>query len=471
MDSIFYMSENNIKIGLEIHMHLNTKEKLFCKCAIPNKEDDINSKICPICTGQPGSKPMLPNKEAIKAVIKLGLVFNSSITKKTNFQRKHYTWPDMPTGFQRTVSGGHIKESVIGGKFKNINITEIHLEENPAGWDPVTGELNYNRSGFPLAEIVTEPEFNSTEQLKEWLEELILIGKYLNVLNEDFGIKSDVNVSIKESGFSRVEIKNVNSLTNIVKAAEAEIRRQKELVSKGEKVLQETRRYNEADDVTEFMRSKENAQDYMFTPEPDLPNLIIEDDLIEECKSNIPELPDSKRKKYSKYGFDNETIEVLISNLYLTEIFEYAIENNLNPKEVGKFLRREIMRILNYNKASFKDLEAKDIKEEIIVLLELLGNDKIAYTTAQKIIEKLWEEKFDVNKYVKDNNLEQVQDDSLIKDLVIKALNEAPKAVEDYKNGNTKALNFVVGIVMRETKGTAKPQIVNKILMEEVNKL
>ena len=465
------INKPDIKIGLEIHMHLKTKKKLFCNCDIPKREDRVNSKICPICTGQPGSKPMLPNKEAIKQVIKLGLVFNSKITKKTNFQRKHYTWPDMPTGFQRTVSGGHIKESVIGGNFNKINITEIHLEENPAGWDPVTGELNYNRSGFPLAEIVTEPEFYSTETLKEFLEELILIGKYLGTLNEDFGIKSDVNVSIKESGYSRVEIKNVNSLSNIVKAAETEIKRQKELIKKGIKIKQETRRYNEVDDTTQFMRDKENAQDYMFTPEPDLPNIIISEDLINECKKEIPELPNEKRIKYSKYNFDKETVNILVSNLYLTEIFEHAINKKLNAKEVGKFLRREIMRILNYNKASFEDLENKNIKEEIISLLELLGNEKIAYTTAQKLIEKLWDKKFNIINYVKENNLEQVQDNSLINKLVIKALKEAPKAIEDYKNGNTKSLNFIVGIIMRETNGTAKPQIVNKILMEEVKKL
>jgi aspartyl-tRNA(Asn)/glutamyl-tRNA(Gln) amidotransferase subunit B len=461
----------NIKIGLEIHMHLKTKEKLFCSCRTPSKNDKPNSKICPICTGQPGSKPLLPNVEALKHIIKLGLIFNGKITKKTNFQRKHYTWPDMPTGFQRTVSGGNINESIIGGEFLGIELEETHLEENPAGWDPVTGEINYNRSGFPLAEIVTKPNFKSVDELKKWLEELILVGKYIGALDEDFGIKSDVNVSIEESGFKRVEIKNVNSLTNIVKAAEAEIRRQRELVESGEEVKQETRRYNEELDTTQFMRSKENAKDYMFIPETDLPNIEISDELIEKCRSELPEMPWIKREKYSKYGFDNETIEVLVSNLYLTEIFEDSINKGLNPKEVGLFLRREIMRILNYNQATFNDLEEKNINDEIHTLLQLLSNEEISYTTAQKLIEKLWEEKFDIIKYVEDNNLKQVKDDSLIEQLVEKALKEAPKAVEDYKSGNSKALNFVVGIVMRETKGTAKPQIVNKILMEKVKEL
>jgi len=462
---------NKIMIGLEIHMHLKTKEKLFCNCKTPRKDDEINSTICPICTGQPGSKPLIPNKEALFSVIKLGLVFKSKITTKTNFQRKHYTWPDMPTGFQRTVSGGHIRPTGIGGEFEKIGIEEIHLEENPAGWDPLTGEINYNRSGFPLAEIVTKPEFKSTQELKSWLEELILVAKYLNVIDEDFGIKSDVNVSIEESGYRRVEIKNVNSISNIVKAAETEIKRQKELVQMGSKILQETRRYNEELDTTEFMRSKENAQDYMFTPEPDLPNLIITEEIISKLKNGIPELPNQKRLKYSNFKLSEEDIYVLTNNLYLTEIYEHALAHKLNPKEVGLFLRREIMRILNYNKATFEDLEKKDIKEEITKLIELLGNEKISYQSAQKIIEKLYENKFDVELYVKENNLMQVQDTKLIENLVINALKNATKAVEDYKAGNEKALNFVVGIVMKESKGTAKPEIVNKIILEKVREL
>lgn len=462
---------SDIVIGLEVHMHLKTKEKLFCDCKIPTQDQNPNTTICPRCTGQPGSKPMLPNKEALFAVLKLGLICNSKLTLKTNFQRKHYTWPDMPTGYQRTVSGGNIKENAKGGKLNGIDMCEIHLEENPAAWDPKTGELNYNRAGFPLAEIVTEPSFTSTEELRKWLEELILIGKYLNIYNEEFGIKSDVNVSIKESGYQRVEIKNVNSLSNIVAAANAEIKRQKNIINNGEKIKQETRRYNEELDETQFMRSKENAQDYMFTPEPDLPNLIINESIIDELKKQLPELPQEKREKYSKYNLSKEDIEVLVSNLYLTQIFEHAIDKKLNPKEVGLFLRREIPRILNYHNHTFKNLEEKNIKEEIIKLIDLLGKEKISYTTAQKTLEKLYDEKFNIEKYINENNLIQVQDNSLIEELVKKALEEAPKAVEDYKSGNTKALNFVVGIVMRESKGTAKPQTVNEIMLKLVKNL
>lgn len=459
----------DVMIGLEIHIHLNTKEKLFCNCKVPNKKTSkVNDHICPRCTGQPGSKPMLPNKNAVFQTLKIGKAFGSDLTLKTNFQRKHYTWPDMPTGFQRTVSGANIKTNCIGGEFNGIRIEGIHLEENPAAWDPVTGEIDYNRAGFPLAEFVTAPDFKSTDELAVWLKELILCLKYLDCINVEYGIKSDVNVSVKESGFQRVEVKNVNSISNIVATAECEIIRQREIVANGDSIKQETRRYNDELNETQFMRSKENAQDYRFTPEPDLPNLVIESEMVSEVIKSIPELPAAKREKYSKYSLSKEDVEVIVSNLYLSSIFEHAISKKLNPREVGLFLRREVPRVLNYNKASFSDLEDKDIKEEITVLIELLGADMVAYTTAQKVLEKLYDEKFGVVKYINDNGLIQVQDTGLIEELVRKALADNSKAVSDFKGGNTKSLNFIVGVVMRETKGTAKPQVVNEVMMKVV---
>ncbi|MFW6285717.1 MAG: Asp-tRNA(Asn)/Glu-tRNA(Gln) amidotransferase subunit GatB, partial [Nanoarchaeota archaeon] len=457
-----------IKIGLEIHMYLKTKEKLFCTCKKSTSLDVANTNICPVCTGQPGSKPMLINQTALYQILKLAIIFKSKITPKTNFQRKHYTWPDMPTGFQRTVSGGHIIPTGVGGEFEGIRLEELHIEEDPAAWDPITGNINYNRSGYPLAEIVTKPDFTSTEELKDWLKELILTANYLHVIDDNFNIKSDVNVSIEESGYKRVEIKNVNSYNNIVNAALCEIKRQKKLIKEGKSIKQETRRYNEDLDETQFMRSKENAQDYMFIPEPDLPNIKVDNKLINYLKQSIPELPSQKRNKYLKYSLSKEDIEVLVSNLYLTSLYEHAISEKLNPKEVGLFLRREVLRVLNYNKATFSDLETKDIKDEILTILRLLSEEKISYTTAQKLLEKLYDKKFDIENYIKNNNLLQVQDTKEIEDLVTSALKSAPQAIEDYKSGNTKSLNFIVGIVMKETKGTAKPQIVNKILEEKI---
>lgn len=464
----------NFKIGLEIHVHIKTKEKLFCRCAVPDSKMPMNTSICPRCTGQGGSKPMLTNKSAVEIVTLIGHMLNCEIPKKIHFQRKHYTWPDMPTGYQRTISGPEIQSNGMGGEFLDIGIEEIHLEEDPAAWDPQSGEVNYNRAGMALCEVVTKPEFNDFEKLQTWLEEFVLALKYINCLHV-FGIKSDVNVSIENSGqgtsYQRVEVKNVSGIKNIVKAAQVEVQRQVELVEKGDKVTQQTRRFNDELETTDFMRSKEDAQDYRFTPEPDLPIIELEEEFIESLKSKVPELAYVKREKYKEFGFDDETVEVLVSNVYLTEIFEYAVEKKLLPKEVGLFLRREILRVLNYHNETFEDLGKKDIKEEIVELITLLGEEKVSYNTAQKIIEKLYEEKFKVLQYVKENKLMQVNDTGLIVELVQKALSEAPNAVEDYKSGNTKSLNFIVGIVMRETKGTAKPQVVNEILLEEVKKL
>ncbi len=459
-----------IKIGLEIHMYLNTKEKLFCDCCKAKKNDEVNSKICPICTGQPGAKPMLPNKDALFKTIKLGIIFGSKITNVTNFQRKQYTWPDMPVGFQRTVSG-NVVPTGVGGSFMGIGIEELHLEEDPAAWDPVTGEINYNRAGSPLAEIVTKPEFESTDQLREWLKELVLVADYIDAIDTDFNIKSDVNVSIEETGFKRVEIKNVNSFTNIVNAAECEIERQRKLFLKGDVIKQETRRFNEQTNTTDFMRSKENAQDYMFIPEVDLPSIVIEDSLVEELRKSIPELACEKRLRYQKYGLSKEDCDVLVCDKYMAYLFESAIKIGLDPKESGLFLRREILRVLNYNKGSFEDLKNKNIDNQIIVLLSLLLKSEISYTTAQKLMEKLYDASFDVADYVKSNNLMQISDNSLLEELVDNAIKSSPKIVADYKSGNTKALNSIVGMVMNVTKGKANPSVVNKILLDKIKNL
>ena len=239
----------------------------------------------------------------------------------------------------------------------------------------------------------------------------------------------------------------------------------------GGEIKQETRRFNENTNETEFMRSKENAKDYRFIPEVDLPNLIITKEIIEKLKKEIPELPEVKREKYKKYNFDSETIEILISNLYLTQIFETAIEKKLNPNEVGKFLKREILAILNYNKHNFKDLENKDIKDKIITLIEFLGLDKINYLTAKNVLREIYDNNIIPENYIKENNLFQVQDDNLIENLIKEALKNNPKILEDFKNGNTNSLNSIIGIVMNKTNRTAKPNIIQEKLKEILKNL
>src|SRR4030043_1157397 len=287
-------------IGLEIHGYLETREKLFCNCKNYHDMKIIkpNTNVCPVCTGQPGSKPQLPNKNAINKLIQIGLMLNCKpniLPKKLVFQRKHYNWPDMPYGYQKTISGAYSIPVAENGKFLGIRIREVHLEEDPAAWNPETGKIDYNRAGVPLVEIVTEPDFKSSEEVKHWLRQLILTLSYIKALNKDAGIKSDVNVNIK--GLTeRTEIKNVNSITEIVNSINSEIKRHEKEKPK----TRETRRWNSITNKTELMRSKEETADYRFIPDPDLPVLKIDEKRVEEIKKNLPESPQEKLEKTIK---------------------------------------------------------------------------------------------------------------------------------------------------------------------------
>ena len=263
-----------LKIGLEIHGYLTTKEKLFCNCKNAHKEKEVspNTLICPICTGQPGSKPMLPNQEAIKKLIQIALMLNCKVNhspeKKIIWWRKHYSWPDLPKGYQNTISGTYATPIGEKGNFLGIRITEVHLEEDPAAWNPDTGEVDYNRSGAPLVEIVTEPDFKSSDEVEKWLKEMILTMSYLKALDSDAGIKADVNISLYGE---RIEIKNMNSIEQIKKAIEYESERQK----KEKPINKETRQWNSEKQITVKMREKESHADYRFIKEPDLPIINI----------------------------------------------------------------------------------------------------------------------------------------------------------------------------------------------------
>src|SRR3989338_11080771 len=284
----------NAKIGLEIHGYLQTKEKLFCRCRAvrhaAKQEIKPNTFVCPICCGMPGSKPMLPNAEAIKKIVQIALMLKCKVNtaeqkKNLVWQRKHYNWPDLPKGYQNTISGAYSIPNAQDGNFEKIKIREIHLEEDPASWNPETGCIDYNRSGLPLAEIVTEPDFCSAEDVVEWLKQLILTLSYIKAVDKNAGIKADVNVSIgKKSGAERVEIKNINSIESIKRAIEFEIARQEK-----EGTLRETRRFDEQSGKTMKMREKEEADDYRFIPDPDLPVIKISEKAVKEISEGLPE--------------------------------------------------------------------------------------------------------------------------------------------------------------------------------------
>ncbi|MAG16123.1 Asp-tRNA(Asn)/Glu-tRNA(Gln) amidotransferase GatCAB subunit B [Candidatus Woesearchaeota archaeon] len=451
-----------IKIGLEVHgyLHMDSKAKLFCDCKLGEAEPNTN--ICPICTGMPGSKPMPPNKEALDKIISIAGMLDCRINKRLLFQRKHYDWPDMPTGFQRTMSGSYSVPVGEKGNFLSIGITEVHLEEDPARWQPDTGYVDYNRSGFPLVEIVTEPDFDSAQSVREWLKKLVTTLSYIKAIDADAGLKSDVNVSIGPD-FNRVEIKNVNSFKSIIQAIEYEVRRQQREIKEGKSVGGETRAWNDAASVTVFMRKKEKAMDYMFIPEPDLPVINVSTEWINKISSKLPEKPAQKIERYIKdLKIDKTDAEVLSSEILLAEKFEKVVAKKIDPVLAARWFRRELMRVLNYNKKELHEIEADE--KHIVQLLKLVESKKITDEVAKRILEKLIEKPFDVDKYVESKKLAAVSDTNVLEKYCKEAISENEKAVEDYKAGNEKAFNFIVGSVMRKSKGKATPQEVNKIL-------
>ncbi len=451
-----------VRIGLEIHGYINveqTGKKLFCECKAEHGEISPNTNICPICTGQPGSKPMLPNKEAIEKAVEAGLMLGCKINPRLMFQRKHYNYPDLPNGYQKTMSGSYSMPVGTNGNFLGIRVQQVHLEEDPARYEPSTGKVDYNRSGIPLIEIVTEPDFTSSGQVENWLKKLMTTLAYIKAIHRDAGVKADVNVNVEKH--PRVEVKNVNSFSSIVRAINAEEKRQAKVLESKEKAEQHTRAWDDNAGATHFMRSKETAEDYMFIPEPDLPAIDVKGDYVAKLKSKLPERPDEKIGKYKKLGIDAENADVLASEIILAELFE-KISGHIDPILTAKWLRREFVRIANYNRTELDKM--KITEKELIPLLKLIQNQKITERTGQKIMNELGLKTFDVEKYVKDNKLETVSDKGSLEKFCKEAVNENQKVVDDIKSGNDKAINFLVGQVMRKTGGTASAEEVLKLL-------
>ena len=447
-----------VKIGLEIHGYINTGEKLFCRCKTVHglKFSEPNTNICPICTGQPGAKPMLPNKSAIDKSIQIGLILNCKINPKLIWQRKHYDWPDLPKGYQNTISGAHAKTTGENGEFMGIKIREIHLEEDPAAWNPKTGEIDYNRSGSPLIEIVTEPDFSSAEQVIDWLKQLVLTLSYIKVFDKKSGIKADVNISLPELKGERVEIKNINSLKNIKTAIEFEISRQKTDVPK----VQETRMFDESKGATLKMRSKEQAEDYRFISDPDLPAIIIEKSRVEKIKSAIPETPQEKLKKLiKKYNIEKKYAEILTKKIDIAEFFEKIIEK-ANPKIASQWTTIELLSVLNYNKKEFEDVEISP--EHFIELLKLIENKKITELKAKEIL-RSWKEKSSSPAKEAESS-SKISSEGEIEKVAKKIIKENSNAVKDFRAGKSESLNFLIGKVMQKTNKRADFKTAREVL-------
>ncbi len=493
-------------IGLEIHGYLDTKEKLFCNCKSVHgaKVAKPNTYICPICTGQPGSKPMLPNQTALNLAIKTSLALGCKINKELIWQRKHYDWPDLPKGYQNTLSGPHAFPVGIKGKFLGIHITEAHLEEDPAAWNPKTGEIDYNRSGSPLIEIVTEPDFTSAEQVIDWLKQLTLALGYIKTIDKSAGLKADVNISLPELKGERIEVKNVNSLRNIKTAIEFEIQRQQK---PGELPKhKETRMFDEKKGITKKMREKESGEDYRFISDPDLPVIRIEASRVEKLKSSLPETPQQKLEKLIKtHKIPERYARVLTQKLEVAEFFEEVIKseqpdqrkdkvsrgdsNSLPKKEVISKQRRqegersaggrgknnfvdanfaapwitiELLRALNHEKLSLDSPEVSIKPEHFAELLTLLKQNKITEEQAKKTINKFIPRSFAPEKEFKGK--EKISNKEEIESIISKVIKSNEKAVTDFKSGNPASLNFLMGQAMKESHGRADIKLVKSLL-------
>ncbi|MEK6855308.1 MAG: Asp-tRNA(Asn)/Glu-tRNA(Gln) amidotransferase subunit GatB [Nanoarchaeota archaeon] len=440
-------------IGLEIHVYLTTREKLFCCCrASREKGLQANVNICPICTGMPGAKPMLPNKNAVEKAVLVGLMLGCKINERLIWQRKHYNWPDLPKGYQNTLSGTHAFPVGVNGKFYGIKVRSIHLEEDPASWEPSSGKVDYNRSGLPLVEIITEPDFSSSEEVGEWLKKLLHNLEYLKAVSSDAGIKVDVNVNIPGKT-ERVEIKNVNSIENIENAIDYELERQ---IREGSK--RETRRFDEGKGTTVLMREKESADDYRFISDPDLGDIVINKKFISDIRERLPESPEVKLEKIiKKYKIDERNASVLARNLDIAEFFEKVAER-IDAKFALPWITIELFRHLNYNKTS---LDKIDIKvEHFVELLEMVKSGKITELQGKQFLNKFYPKSFslrDVEGRIDDKKeLERVCESVLM---------ENKEAVQKYRSGDDKVLNFLVGEVMRKTNRRADFRVAREVLI------
>ncbi len=469
------MSEDvSMKCGLEIHVQVDTNSKLFCRCPTNYKDVAPNTNICPVCIGHPGAKPMPPNKKAIDTAIMVARMLNCEIVldKDIYFQRKHYAYPDLPSGYQKTsVPIG------VNGNFLGVGITEVHLEEDPGQYKPDLGIVDYNRSGTPLIEIVTEPDMKNPEEAREFLKQLMRLFRYIGRLRGEGTMRADVNISVNYKGIqgNRVEVKNVNSIKGVYKVLKYEFIRQKNVIRRGGEIKRETRAFMESQMITKGMRSKETVDDYRYIPDPDLQPIVIDENWVKEVESKMPETPMNKEKRFvEQYGIKEGDAKVLVSDLELADVFEKVVNELGCDKESINlaviWIRNELRRVLAYNKIDFFESNLKP--EHLIELIELIKNKTISQKIGKKIIEILVDHRGEKTpkQIIEELGLTVITDDSALENACDEAIKNNPKAVEDYLGGNKVALNFLMGQVMKLTRGRAEPKMVVEILKKKLDK-
>ncbi|MDO5520193.1 MAG: Asp-tRNA(Asn)/Glu-tRNA(Gln) amidotransferase subunit GatB [bacterium] len=464
-------------IGLEVHVELATKTKIFCGCST-EFGGKPNTHCCPVCTGMPGVLPVL-NKKVVEYAMAAGLALNCDITRKCKFDRKNYFYPDLPKAYQTSqlylpiCRNGHVDIEVNGVK-KAIGIHEIHMEEDAGklvhdDWDDCT-LIDYNRCGVPLIEIVSEPDMRSADEVIAYLTKLRTTLQYLGVSDckmQEGSLRADVNLSVREVGApefgTRTEMKNLNSFKSIARAIEGERKRQIEQIEYGKSIIQETRRWDDNKDSSFAMRSKEDAQDYRYFPEPDLVPIEISEEWIKEIKSKEPELREAKMLRYeTEYDIPEYDASIITETKAIADLFEATVAIIKKPKEVSNWLMVETMRLLKEH-----EMDAEDIKfspENLAKLIGLMDADAINRTVAKKVFEVIFSEDIDPEQYVEEKGLRMVNDEDALRKTIEEIVSQNSQSVEDYKAGKKKAMGFLVGQTMKAMQGKANPGMINQIL-------
>ena len=468
-----------VVMGLEVHAELSTKTKIFCSCptefgAAPN------TQTCPICMAMPGTLPVL-NEKVVEYAVKAGLATNCTIARDSKNDRKNYFYPDLPKSYQISqfdkplCEHGKIEIETSNGK-KTIGITRIHIEED-------AGKLNHdefgggtlvdlNRAGVPLIEIVSEPDFRTTEEVELYLKKLKSILEYIEVSDckmQEGSFRADVNVSIRKKGDkklgTRTEMKNMNSFRSIIRGIEYEIERQIEVIENGGKIEQETLRWDEVSGKTFSMRDKEDAQDYRYFPDPDLVAIKLSEEYIENIKNDLPELPESRKQRYlEEYKLSQKDANIITSSKYLSDLFENAIQVCKNP--VNNWIISDISRILNETEREPNQIpfDAKQLGKLVI----LIDKGTISSSIGKKVLVELFEDPRDPEEIIREKGWIQISDEGAIKEVVKNILEANPQSIADYKAGKDRALGFLVGQAMKQTKGKANPQMLNQMFLEEL---
>ena len=472
-------------IGLEIHCELKTKTKIFCGCATGFGAEQ-NTHVCPVCLGLPGVLPTV-NKRVVEFGIKAGLATNCTINKYSKFDRKNYYYPDLPKNWQTSQYDLPIAEHGwvdidVDGEKKRIRLTRIHMEEDAGKLvhsgttikDSATSNVDYNRTGVPLLEIVSEPDLRSAEEARAYMEKIKAIMEYIDVSNcrmEEGNLRADINVSLRPAGTkelgTRTEMKNINSFKNLEDAINYEIERQQEVLEDGGHIVQETRTFDPARGITLSMRSKENAHDYRYMPEPDLPPIVTSEETIEKYRSELPELPDARRARLEKeYGLSDYDAGIITSSRAMAEYFDAVVATGADPKLAANWIMGDLSK--NLNEDGIDITKSPVSAERLGKMIGLIMKDTISGKIAKKVFKEMWTNEDEPEKIVKDKGLVQITDTGAIEAAVDAAIAANPKAVEEYKGGKKKAIGALVGQVMKATRGKANPQMVNKMLAEKL---